>query len=97
MGHASSIALGVAMQKPHRNIFCLDGDGAAIMHMGALATVGQSGCKNLKHFILNNGGHDSVGGQPSDASSNTFSFTHIAMGCGYREVSINLTFYYFSY
>ncbi|CAD5126187.1 DgyrCDS14358 [Dimorphilus gyrociliatus] len=91
MGHASSIALGIAMQKPHRNVFCLDGDGAAIMHMGSLATVGQSGCKNYKHIIFNNGGHDSVGGQPSDASSDSFSFTHIAMGSGYREAWVSTT------
>ena len=65
MGHASQIALGVAMQRRDRLVYCLDGDGAAIMHMGSLAISGQSGCGNLKHVVLNNGAHDSVGGQPT--------------------------------
>ena len=67
-------------------MFCLDGDGAAVMHMGSLATVGQNGPPNFKHIIFNNGGHDSVGGQPTDASSESFSFQKIALGCGYKNV-----------
>ena len=65
MGHASQIALGVALRRPDRQVYCLDGDGAAIMHMGSLAISGQSDCSNLKHVVLNNGAHDSVGGQPT--------------------------------
>ncbi|XP_076114542.1 phosphonopyruvate decarboxylase-like isoform X2 [Mytilus galloprovincialis] len=86
MGHASSIALGIALQKPRRQVFCLDGDGAAIMHLGSMASIGQNGPANLKHVIINNGAHDSVGGQPSDAKNHdTFSFVKIAEGCGYKQ------------
>lgn len=89
MGHTSTIALGVAMQKPKRQVFCLDGDGSVIMHMGAMATVGQSGFSNFKHIVINNGAHDSVGGQPTDAGNHKdFSFSKIAEGCGYRKVTI---------
>ena len=86
MGHASSIALGIAINKGRRQVFCLDGDGSVLMHMGGMASVGQSNCENLKHIIFNNGSHDSVGGQPTDAASDTFSFSQIALGCGYKEV-----------
>lgn len=65
MGHASMIALGIAKAQPDRPVYCLDGDGASIMQMGNMAIVGQSGCKNLTHIILNNAAHDSVGGQPT--------------------------------
>lgn len=86
MGHASSIALGIAMQKPNRQVFCLDGDGSVLMHMGSLATIGQNGPPNFKHIIINNGSHDSVGGQPTDAGNhNGFNFGLIAKGCGYKE------------
>ncbi|XP_013388475.1 uncharacterized protein LOC106157387, partial [Lingula anatina] len=86
MGHASAIALGIAVNKPERQVYCLDGDGAAIMHMGTMATIGQNGTTNLKHIIINNGAHDSVGGQPTDAGHHdTFFFTQIAKGCGYKE------------
>ena len=85
MGHASAIATGIALNKNRRQVFCLDGDGAAIMHMGAMATIGQNGSSNLKHIIINNGAHDSVGGQPTDAASDSFSFTKIALGCGYKQ------------
>lgn len=61
MGHASSIAMGIAMFKSKRKVYCLDGDGAAIMHMGAMSTIGQNGPSNLRHIIFNNGTHDSVG------------------------------------
>jgi phosphonopyruvate decarboxylase len=57
------------------------------MHMGSLATIGQNGTKNLKHIIFNNGAHDSVGGQPTDAGKDSFSFTQIAKGCGYKDVT----------
>lgn len=69
-------------------IFCLDGDGAALMHMGNMSTVGQEEPKNFKHIILNNGAHDSVGGQPTFAADGKFSFTDIAKACGYTSVSM---------
>jgi len=65
MGHASHIALGIALQKPDRQVWCLDGDGAVLMHLGALAITGSLQPQNFKHIILNNGAHDSVGGQPT--------------------------------
>jgi len=65
MGHANQIALGIAMQKPNRQVFCLDGDGAMLMHMGSVAINGNVSCKNYKHILFNNGAHDSVGGQPT--------------------------------
>ena len=65
MGHASQIALGIAMEKPDRHIWCFDGDGATIMHMGSMAIVAQKAPKNYIHVIFNNGAHDSVGGQPT--------------------------------
>lgn len=65
MGHASQIALGMALAKPEQTICCLDGDGAALMHMGGLGIVSSAEALNYKHIILNNGVHDSVGGQPT--------------------------------
>ena len=65
MGHASQIALGIALQQPERTVYCLDGDGALLMHMGSLSINGSLKPRNLKHIILNNGAHDSVGGQPT--------------------------------
>lgn len=65
MGHASQIALGIAMAKPDRNVWCFDGDGAAIMHMGSMAIVANKAPKNYVHVVFNNGAHDSVGGQPT--------------------------------
>jgi phosphonopyruvate decarboxylase len=81
MGHCSHIALGVALSAPSRQVFCLDGDGAVLMHMGSLATIGARKVRNFKHIILNNGSHDSVGGQPTVGFS--VSFTDIARACGY--------------
>ena len=82
MGHASQIALGIALQKPNRQVYCLDGDGALIMHMGSLAIIGNQPVKNYKHIILNNGSHDSVGGQPTVALK--IDVTSIARSCGYN-------------
>lgn len=65
MGHASQIALGIAMAKPDRRVWCFDGDGAAIMHMGSMAIVANKAPKNYIHVVFNNGAHDSVGGQPT--------------------------------
>eukprot|EP00928_Gymnodinium_smaydae_P063401 TRINITY_DN46981_c0_g1_i1.p1 TRINITY_DN46981_c0_g1~~TRINITY_DN46981_c0_g1_i1.p1 ORF type:complete len:466 (-),score=100.61 TRINITY_DN46981_c0_g1_i1:256-1596(-) len=83
MGHCSSIAMGVALSKPNQSVLCVDGDGAAIMHLGAMATVGLSGLKNFKHILINNAVHDSVGGQPTGGE--VIDFVNIARGCGYRE------------
>ena len=65
MGHASQIALGIALAQPERRVWCFDGDGAAIMHMGNMAIVAQKAPKNYVHVVFNNGAHDSVGGQPT--------------------------------
>ncbi|MDB4459140.1 phosphonopyruvate decarboxylase [bacterium] len=83
MGHASQIAMGIALAKPERQVFCLDGDGAMLMHMGGAAIVGAAGVANFKHVILNNGVHDSVGGMASAGLQ--VSFTDIAKACGYTE------------
>ena len=65
MGHASQIALGIALEQPNRRVWCFDGDGATIMHMGSLAIVASKAPKNYVHVVFNNGAHDSVGGQPT--------------------------------
>jgi phosphonopyruvate decarboxylase len=65
MGHASQIALGIAMAKTDRKVWCFDGDGATIMHMGSMAIVANKAPKNYVHVVFNNGAHDSVGGQPT--------------------------------
>lgn len=65
MGHASQIALGIAMAQPQRRVWCFDGDGAAIMHMGSMAIVASKRPENYVHVVFNNGAHDSVGGQPT--------------------------------
>ena len=85
MGHASQIALGIARAQPRRPVVCLDGDGASIMQMGNMAIVGQSGCKNLTHVVLNNAAHDSVGGQPTVGGR--IELKKIARACGYRLTS----------
>lgn len=65
MGHASQIALGIALEKNDRRVWCFDGDGSTIMHMGSMAIVAQKAPKNYIHVVFNNGAHDSVGGQPT--------------------------------
>ncbi|MBQ9909415.1 MAG: phosphonopyruvate decarboxylase [Treponema sp.] len=84
MGHASQIALGIALQKKDRQIYCLDGDGASIMQMGGMATIGSRKPSNYVHFVLNNGAHDSVGGQPTVGRE--IDLCVIAEGCGYENV-----------
>ena len=81
MGHASSVALGIALEKPETPVVVLDGDAAAIMHMGALTMVGKLSAPNFMHIVLNNGAHESVGGQAS--AGHRIDFTKIAEGCGY--------------
>lgn len=84
MGHAAQIALGIALQKPERKVYCLDGDGALIMHMGSLAINGIAQQENFVHILLNNGAHDSVGGQPTVGFE--IDFTQIAAACRYKTV-----------
>lgn len=84
MGHASQIALGVALQRPDRSVYCLDGDGALLMHMGALPIAGVLKPANLKHIVLNNGAHDSVGGQPTVGLN--IDILGIARACAYQLV-----------
>lgn len=84
MGHASQIALGIALEKRNRAVFCIDGDGAMIMHMGALAIIGEQQPRNYYHILINNGAHESVGGQPTAGFK--VDFGKIAKGCGYKKV-----------
>lgn len=81
MGHSSSIALGVALNKPTQKIWCIDGDGAALMHMGAMAVIGANKPNNLVHVVINNGAHESVGGMPTVASD--IDIVAVAKACGY--------------
>jgi phosphonopyruvate decarboxylase len=82
MGHASQIALGIAMAQPERRVWCFDGDGAAIMHMGSMAIVASKEPKNYVHVVFNNGAHDSVGGQPTVGLS--IDLPAIARAAGYK-------------
>ena len=84
MGHSSSIALGVAISNKSKKIVCLDGDGSAIMHLGSQAIISAQNPSNLVHIILNNGAHDSVGGQPTVGKD--ISLTSIAKAFNYKKV-----------
>lgn len=81
MGHSSSIAFGIAIHKPGTKIWCVDGDGAVLMHMGAMAVMGASAPENIVHIIINNCAHESVGGMPTAAGS--INLVSIAKACGY--------------
>lgn len=81
MGHSSSIALGVAINKPNTRIWCVDGDGAVLMHMGSMAVLGSNKPKNLIHVVINNGAHETVGGMPTVAGN--IDIVAIAKACGY--------------
>ena len=83
MGHASQIALGIAMAKPDRKVWCFDGDGATIMHMGSMAIVANKAPKNYVHVVFNNGAHDSVGGQPTVGLK--IDLPRVARGVGYKH------------
>lgn len=83
MGHTLSIASGIALSNPRSEVYCLDGDGSVLMHMGSLAIVGNARIKNLTHVVLNNGAHDSVGGQPTVGLK--ISLTMVAASCGYTK------------
>jgi len=81
MGHSSSIAFGIALQKPDKKIWIIDGDGAMLMHMGSMAVIGSYAPKNIVHIIINNTSHETVGGQPTVADK--INIVEIAKGCGY--------------
>ena len=81
MGHTSSIALAVAINKPEEKIWCIDGDGSALMHLGAMAVIGNSNPSNLVHVVINNEAHETVGGMPT--VTNTLDLVEIAKACGY--------------
>lgn len=83
MGHCSSIALGVAIQKPESRVWCIDGDGAALMHMGSMAVIGADQPDNLVHIVINNGAHETVGGMPTVAGS--ADLVAVAKACGYKN------------
>ena len=82
MGHASSIALAIALAKPERQVYCFDGDGAALMHMGSLPVIAGLSPSNYKHIVFNNGAHDSVGGQPTVGHG--IDLPAIALASGYK-------------
>lgn len=81
MGHSSSIALGISINKPMTRIWCVDGDGAMLMHMGSMAVIGATTPPNMIHIIINNGAHETVGGMPTVAGS--IDFVAVAKACGY--------------
>jgi phosphonopyruvate decarboxylase len=83
MGHTSSIAMGLAIGSNKTKVVCFDGDGSMLMHMGSLPIIGQSNLKNLLHIVINNGAHDSVGGQPTVGMK--IDFKQIAIACGYQK------------
>ncbi len=88
MGHTNSIALGIAINKPNLKIWCIDGDGSALMHMGAIAVLGAHTPSNMIHIVINNGSHDTVGGMPTVASK--IDLVSIARACGYpNAVCVN--------
>ena len=88
MGHSSSIALGVAVNKPDKRIWIIDGDGALLMHMGSLALMGANAPKNVIHIVINNSSHETVGGQPTVAGG--IDIPAIAKACGYpNAVSVD--------
>jgi len=86
MGHTSQIALGIALQKKNRQVYCLDGDGSLIMHMGTLAINASMNCRNFKHIVFNNSAHDSVGGQPTVGGR--IDIPSIALNVGYQWVKM---------
>ncbi len=81
MGHTSSIALGIALNKTNQRVWCIDGDGAVLMHMGAMALIGANQPSNLIHIVINNGAHETVGGMPTVAGE--LDIVAIAKACGY--------------
>ena len=90
MGHSSSIALGVAVNKPDAKVWCIDGDGAVLMHMGAMAVLGANSPKNMIHIVINNSSHETVGGMPTVAGK--IDLVKIAKACGYPSAVCVETF-----
>lgn len=84
MGHASSIALGIALNRPEQRVWCIDGDGAVLMHMGAMAVIGSLKPKNLIHVVINNEAHETVGGMPTAVQN--LDLCGVAKACGYFYV-----------
>ena len=84
MGDSSMIAMGIARKKRDRRVFCLDGDGAVLMHMGSLAVAGADKLNNFVHVLFNNGAHETVGGLPTVSES--ISYPEIAQACGYDHI-----------
>ena len=84
MGHSSSIALSIALEKKDKKVWCIDGDGAALMHMGAMAVIGANAPHNYVHIVINNESHETVGGMPTVAGK--IDLAKIAEGCGYRKI-----------
>jgi phosphonopyruvate decarboxylase len=83
MGCVLPLGLGLALARPDLRVIALDGDGAALMRLGAFATVGAYGPSNLWHLLLDNGVHDSTGGQAT--VSPRVSFAAVAAACGYAS------------
>ena len=83
MGHASSIALGIALSKPEAKVWCIDGDGAFLMHMGSCAIIGANAPKNLVHIVINNSSHETVGGVPTVMSG--IDVVSVARAVGYEK------------
>ncbi len=84
MGCASTIAFGIALKKPDKKICVIDGDGAALMQLGSMATIGHYQLKNLVHIIIDNNSHESTGGQST--VSNSVDFGVIGKACGYPNI-----------
>ena len=84
MGHASMLALGIALEKPERRVWCLDGDGAALMHLGAMAVLGRKKPANLLHVVINNAAHETVGGMP--VCEGTLDLSAMAKAVGYEHI-----------
>lgn len=83
MGHSSSIAFEIAVQKPEKKVWCIDGDGALLMHMGSMAMIGCNMLNNFVHVVINNGAHDTVGGMPTVDAGRKLSVVAREMGYQY--------------
>lgn len=84
MGHSSSIALSIALAQKDRRVWCIDGDGAMLMHMGSMAVIGANAPDNFVHILINNESHETVGGMPTVAGN--VDFEKVAAGCGYKKL-----------
>lgn len=88
MGHCSMIAMGIALNTPNRTVWCIDGDGALLMHLGSMIVLAKTGCKNLIYVLINNYAHESVGGMPVAYGSSEF-YT-LAQAAGF-EMCLSVT------